>query len=58
MKDEYDFKSDISKKNKNIAAKKSKGLKIVKAPCEDCKGALNDQGKHVDCRTCDNTGIK
>ncbi len=42
----------------NQIKKKPKGLKIIKAPCEDCKGELNDQGKHVDCRTCNNTGIK
>ena len=26
--------------------------------CDDCQGRLNDQGKHIDCRTCNSTGIK
>ena len=25
--------------------------------CPDCKGGLNAQGKHLDCRTCNNTGV-
>ena len=25
--------------------------------CPDCKGGLNAEGKHLDCRTCSSTGI-
>ena len=25
--------------------------------CPDCEGGLNAQGKHLDCRTCNNTGL-
>ena len=26
--------------------------------CDDCQGRLNDQGKHIDCRSCQGTGVK
>ena len=28
-----------------------------KDTCPDCKGGLNAEGKHLDCRTCNHTGI-